>query len=255
MKKTQIIICIAILLICTFGFLMAPNNPDQINLANRLANGSIEFPFGTDTQGRCLLSRVLYGAKTSVGVVLISFITIILIAAPVGLFLGSRSKKIAFFWETLLNTVTALPPIVYLMVFIGAWGNSVFTTFIALTLAIFPKLVKLVKTKTELEMQRAYVLSAKVSGCKEIRLLFIHILPNCMKEIISYMSLMCAEMMMMITSFSFIGLGLGDSVKDLGGILKEAYQVVLLRSDIMIYPIIFIVLISLAFNLMGQEVE
>lgn len=215
----------------------------------------ITYPFGTDIQGRCLLSRILYAAKTSMGVVLMAFVLVILTACPIGLVMGYQKKTTSWIGDSILNTITALPPIAYLMVFIGAWGNSVATTFIALTLAILPRLVKLVKTKTELERNKAYVSSAQVSGCSTVRLLFRHILPNCSKEIISYMSLMCSEMMVMITSFSFIGLGLGDQVKDLGTVIQEAYQVLLLRSDIMVYPVVMVVLITLSFNLLGQEVQ
>lgn len=253
--KWSLIMCLLVLLLCFLGFMFAPNDPDKIDLTNRLAGCSSQFPFGTDIQGRCLLSRILYGARTSVGIVAISFMLIIITACPVGLFFGLKQKFLPWFWDTVLNTITALPPIVYLMVFIGAWGNSVNTTFLALTLGVFPRLVKLVKTKTEIEMEKAYVLSAKVSGCRTFRLLFRHIFPNCLKEIISYMSLMCAEMIMMITSFSFIGLGLGDNVKELGAIIEDAHKVILLRNDIMLYPIIIVIIIALSFNLVGQEVE
>lgn len=251
----RIVIPIALILMCAAAFVFAPNDPGQVNLLIRLQPPSGEYPFGTDIQGRCLLSRVLYGARTSTGIVMVSSILIISAACPLGLCMGYASKKNSWFVDSILNTVTALPPVAYLMVFIGAWGNGIFTTFLALTLSVFPRLVKLVKTKTEVEKEKAYVLCAKVSGASNVRQMFYHILPNCLREIVSFMSLMCAEMIMMVTSFSFIGLGLGDNAVDLGGILQEAYEVVLLRPDIMIYPILFVILISLAFNLLGENVE
>lgn len=240
---------------CLFGFVFAPNDPDKVDLTIRLIGPSLRYPLGTDTQGRCLFSRILYGSQISVAVVLISVLLILIVSCPIGLYMGKSKKKLKWIVDTVLNAMTALPPIAYLMVFIGAWGNSIFTTFIALTLSILPRLVKLLKTKSELELEKAYVSSALVSGCSTSRLLFIHILPNCFNEIISYLSLMCAEMIMMITSFSFIGLGLGDDVKDLGGIIEEGYQVILLRNDIVLYPVIFVVLISLSFNLLGEKVK
>ena len=251
----RLVIPLTIILLCSTLFLFAPNDPDKVNLLARLQSPSAEYPFGTDTQGRCLLSRVLYGARLSVGVVLGSSVLIIWAACPVGLYMSYAGKKSGWLIDSILNTVTALPPIAYLMVFIGAWGNGVFTTFLALTLSIFPRLTKLIKTKGEIEKEKAYVLCAKVSGATVPHQLFRHILPNCAREIVSFMSLMCAEMIMMVTSFSFIGLGLGDNAVDLGGVIQEAYEVVLMRPDIMLYPVIFVIIISLAFNLLGQNVE
>ena len=250
-----IAILLTIILLCSIAFLFAPNDPDQVDLFVRLQQPSTKYPFGTDTQGRCLLSRVLYGARMSTGIVLVSSILIMVTACPIGLFMGYAKRKNGWLIDIVLNTVSALPPVAYLMIFIGAWGNGVFTTFLALTLAVFPRLVKLVKSKTELEKEKAYVLCAQVSGAGTMRQMFHHILPNCMREIVSFISLMCAEMIMMVTSFSFIGLGLGDNIVDLGGVLQEAYEVILIRPDIMIYPILFVILISLAFNLLGQTVE
>lgn len=250
-----VIIPLIIIFLCAIAFLFAPHDPDKVNLLIRLQSPSAEFPFGTDTQGRCLLSRVLYGARLSTGIVLGTSILIALIACPFGLYMGYVPKKSIWLIDTILNTITALPPIAYLMVFIGAWGNGVLTTLLALILGVFPKLVKLVKTKTEIEKEKAYVLCAQVSGAGTSRQLFCHILPNCIREIVSFMSLMCAEMIMMVTSFSFIGLGLGDNVVDLGGVIQEAYGVVLLRHDILVYPVVFVIVISLAFNVLGQNVK
>ncbi len=251
----SIVISLILILLCSFAFVFAPNDPDKVDLLLRLQPPSAEYPFGTDTQGRCLLSRVLYGARMSTGVVLGSSVMIVLASCPVGLFMGYAGRRCGWLVDSLLNTTTALPPVAYLMVFVGAWGNGVFTTFLALILAVFPRLVKLVKIKTEQEREKAYVLCARVSGASVMRQLFRHILPNCAREIISFVSLMCAEMIMLVTSFSFIGLGLGDNVVDLGIVLQEAYEVVLLRPDIMLYPIGFVILISLSFNLIGQTVE
>jgi ABC-type dipeptide/oligopeptide/nickel transport system permease subunit len=255
LKNWKISLPLLVIILCFFAFLLAPNDPEKINLLMRLQSPSWQYPFGTDSQGRCLASRIFYGARLSIGIVLGSSILIVITACPVGLMMGYSGDKTRWLTESILNSVTALPPIAYLMVFIGAWGNGVVTTFLALTLSIFPRLVKLVKTKTEIERNRAYVLCAIVSGASKTRQMFCHILPNCLKEIISFMSLMCAEMIMMITSFSFIGIGLGDNAIDLGGVIQEAYQVVLIRPEILVFPILFVVLISLAFNLLGQNVE
>lgn len=254
-QRIFIEIGICIIIFCTFAFLIAPNSPNEVNLSNRLLAPSGLYPFGTDKMGRCVLSRVFYGGYTTLGIVLSSAIFIIIFGAPIGLFMGYHKGRFKFLKNSLLNAFTALPPIAYLLVFIGAWGNSVFTMLIALTFAEVLRVIKLVKAKTEIERQKAYVLCAIASGASNSRIIFKHIFPNLIKEILVFLSLSCAEMTIMITSFSFLGLGLGDDVVDWGNMILQGRTVSMIRPDIMIYPIIFVFLCTFSFNKLAEVLE
>ena len=172
-----------------------------------------------------------------------------------GLFIGYGKAKDNVAIESLLNAVTALPPIAYLIVFIGAWGNGVLTMLTALTLSLFLRLIKIVKARTEIERDKAYVLCAVAAGASKLRILFVHIMPNLIKDVIAFLSLSGAEMVLMITSFSFIGVGLGDNVIDWGSMILEGRAVSMIRPDIILYPIIFVFLCTLSFNVLGKELE
>lgn len=253
-KIIIISLSIFILLFCTFGFLLAPNDPEKMDLLARLAPSSEKYPFGTDSMGRCVFTRILYGGQTSLLVVLITAAIVLAVGMPIGMIMGTTKRGIVTsVVESILNAVTSMPPIAYLIVFIGAWGNSIFTMMIALTLSLVLRVIKLVKAQTEQEWTKAYVLCALSSGATNMRILIFHILPNIIKESFIFLSLSCADMIVMITSFSFIGLTMGDGTIDWGSMIEEGQTVLMKRPDLIIYPMIFAFFATFAFNSLADE--
>ena len=253
-KKVIIVVAIFILLFCTFGFIFAPNDPAEMNFLSRLAPPSDQYPFGTDAMGRCVLSRILYGGQTSLFVVLFTSCIVLVFGLPIGMLMGTmKSGAITSIIESVLNAVTAMPPIAYLIVFIGAWGNSILTMTIALTLSLVLRIIKLVKAQTSQEWGKAYVLCAVSSGASDLRVLIYHILPNIIKESLIFLSLSCADMIVMITSFSFIGLTMGDGTIDWGSMIEEGQSVAMRRPDLIVYPMIFAFFATFAFNSLADE--
>lgn len=251
--KYTVALSLLLLVFCAVGFLVAPNDPTTVNLSARLLPPDAAYPFGTDTMGRCVLSRILYGGQTTLGIVLLSGALILSIGIPLGLWMGSLGQGLfTTILESTLNAVTSMPPIAYLIVFIGAWGNSIFTMLVALTLSLVLRIIKLVKAQTEVEKNKAYVLCAVSSGAGSARVLFIHILPNILKSSLVFLSLSCADMIVMITSFSFIGLGLGDGAIDWGSMIQEGQAVSMIRPDLIVYPMIFAFFCTFSFNILAD---
>lgn len=254
-QKAIYVLCILAILFCALGSLFAPNDPNLVDLTVKLQGPSAQYPFGTDAMGRCVLSRVLYGGRTTLGIVLLSAGLILAVGLPLGLLMGSAKKRSGLVGESLLNAATALPPIAYLIVFMGAWGSGARTTMVAVALSLFLRVIKLVKSKTEFENGKAYVLCATAAGASRARILFVHILPNLFQDVLLFLCLSCADMIMMITSFSFMGLGLGDTAVDWGGMILDAQAVAFKRPELIFYPILFVFLCTVAFNVLGEERE
>lgn len=114
---------------------------------------------------------------------------------------------------------------------------------------------KLVKTQTEIELDKAYVLCAVSSGASRSRVLFVHILPNIIRPLVHFLCLSCAEMIMNISAFSFIGLTLGDDVIDWGSMLSAGRSMLMTHPSLLFLPILFIFLCTLAFNLLAKQLE
>lgn len=248
-----LIISMLVLLFLVIGFLFAPNDPMESNLLERYVSPCAEYPFGTDALGRCILSRILYGGWTTLGIVLGGSLIVFLIGTVIGMVTSRAVMKENVFADGLINAVTAIPPIAYLIVFIGAWGSGAKTTLVALTVSYILRYIKLVRTRTDMEMEKAYIMCAIASGASKVRILLIHIFPNLFAEMIRFLCLSCADMILAITGFSFIGLGLGDNVVDWGSMILEARSALILHPALILYPIGVVILSTLCFNVIGRQ--
>ena len=246
---------IAIILFCFLGFLFAPNDPSVTDVMNKYQSASAQYPFGTDNMGRCEFSRILAGGWVTIGIVLAGSAIVAVIGSLVGLLLGQSSTAKNVLLDSIMNAVTAIPPVAYLIIFIGIWGNSIPTMMVSLTASLILRMIKLVKTRTEMEMAKAYIMCAVSSGASRFRILLGHVLPNIGKEIVRFLCLSCAEMIMAISGFSFIGLTLGDDVIDWGSMLSSARSYLGMAPMLLFYPILFIFLSTLSFNILGKKLE
>ena len=245
-KRFALLIPTLVIIFFFIGFLFAPNDPMKSNLLARYADPSAEYPFGTDALGRCILSRILYGGWTTLGIVLGGSLIVFLIGTVIGMVTSRAVMKENALIDGLINAVTAIPPIAYLIVFIGAWGSGAKTTLVALTVSYILRYIKLVRTRTDMEMGKAYVMCAIASGASKLRIMLIHIFPNLIAEMIRFLCLSCA-------GFSFIGLGLGDNVVDWGSMILDARGALVLHPTMILYPIGAVILSTLCFNVIGRQ--
>ena len=185
-SKAGMVLPLLVLCVCAFGFVFAPNDPELVDLTKKFLAPCPEFPLGADNLGRCVLSRLLYGGRTTLGIVLVGSVTVSVFGTLIGLLMGSGKNGKNLILEGVLNAVTAIPPIAYLIIFIAAWGNSVFTMVVAVSASLMLRVIKLVQTRTEIEQGKAYVMCAVASGAKPSRILFVHILPNLIWDVLHF---------------------------------------------------------------------
>lgn len=248
------IISVLILAFAAFGYFFAPNDPQHIDLGVRLAPKNHVYPLGADTMGRCILSRLLYGGKTTMWIVGMEFVLVFLCGTGIGLFLAGFAKRFILA-ESTLSALTAIPPLVYLIVFMGAWGNSMATMIVALTLSLSLRLIKLVKFRALEESKRAYVLCAYVSGENKALILVKEILPNIFYEVLRFLCLSSVEIIISISAFSIIGLSMGAHVVDWGLMISDARSMIITRPDLILYPVGAIVACSFALNSLARSLE
>lgn len=144
---------IVILLFFLFGSFFAPHDPTATNIRGKYLSSSAEYPFGTDDFGRCEFSRILEGGKITLGIVLVGSAIVILLGIVFGILLAKTGRRRNILAESILNAVTAIPPVAYLIIFIGIWGNSIPTMLVALTASLVLRMIKLVKQITQGDFQ------------------------------------------------------------------------------------------------------
>lgn len=245
------VVPITVLLFFLFGASLAPHDPNTANIQDKFLPRSDVYPLGTDNFGRCEFSRILEGGKTTLGIVLVGSCIVMVLGVLGGIFLAKTGEHRNILSESILNAVTAIPPVAYLIIFIGIWGNSVLTMLVALTASLVLRMIKLVKSLAEAEYHKAYIMCAIACGASKLRIMLAHILPNIIQDIVQFICLSCAEMIIAISGFSFIGLSLGDDVIDWGIMLSDASALAGTHPELLFYPILFIFISSLCFNYLG----
>ena len=261
-KKSAVVMAAIFFALVVFSFIALKIGKYDYADAQIMADSALaftkpngEFWFGTDNLGRCVLSRLLYGGRTTLGIVLVGSVTVSVLGTLVGLLMGGGKNGKNLILEGVLNAVTAIPPIAYLIIFIAAWGNSVFTMVVAVSASLLLRVIKLVQTRTEIEQGKAYVMCAVASGARPRRILFVHILPNLVWDVLHFICLSCADMTLSIVSFSFIGLGMGDNVVDWGSMVSETHHYLLSYPGLTLYPVLMIVVCTMAFHTLGRWIE
>lgn len=162
-----------VILFIFFGSFFAPNDPLEVNLPLRFANPSSKYLLGNDSMGRCVLSRILYGGKTTLFMVM----TASIIVFTLGLLLGTLTSKVTMkknvIVDSIINAVTAIPPIAYLIIFIASWGNGIKTTLIALVVSYILRFLRLVRTQINIEYDKAYCTCMISLGASKTRLVLV----------------------------------------------------------------------------------
>lgn len=119
---------------------------------------------------------------------------------------------------------------------------------------LFLRLIKLVNTRADIELQKAYAMCAVTSGARRMQLLFRHILPNLLDDVVRFVCLSASDMVLAIAGFSFIGLGLGDDVIDWGSMVSESHHLMLSHPGLTLFPVLFIFLAALSLHILGRSV-
>lgn len=162
---------IVILLFFLFGSFFAPHDPTATNIRGKYLSSSAEYPFGTDDFGRCEFSRILEGGKITLGIVLVGSAIVILLGIVFGILLAKTGRRRNILAESILNAVTAIPPVAYLIIFIGIWGNSIPTMLVALTASLVLRMMN----SGDLEIAQGQILldgdNLLIHGAKERRAL------------------------------------------------------------------------------------
>lgn len=243
---------ILLILMAIFAPLIAPYNPNKINLREKLTPPSLKHPFGTDEVGRDLLSRVIYGSRISlqvgIVVVLLSGIPGILIGAFSGYYGGQFDNIIM----RLMDIIMAFPPLVLALSIAAALGPSLVNSMIAVAFIMIPKFSRLVRGEALALKEKPFVLATRAQGGKPIYIIFRHIIPNSVSSVIVLASLVMGDAILIAASLSFIGLGAQPPTPEWGALVSMGRKYILDQWWYATFPGLFIFFAVMGFNLFGD---
>lgn len=249
------VLALILALMCIFVTHIAPNDPLKTNMANSLQGSSSQFPLGTDNLGRCLLSRLLYGAVTSLKLTFWLVITVFIVGTTVGTLAGYFGGIADTIIMRLSDIFLAFPSIIFAIAIVGILGASSINTVMALLVVDWVKYARVSKSLVISIRKKDYIKAAKMGGAKEYQIIFKYILPNIIPSLVVMATMDLGTMMLQISSLSFLGLGAQPPTPEWGNMLNEGKDYMQTLPALMIYPGIGIFITVMVFNLVGDSMR
>lgn len=231
---------------------LAPYDPLVQDLAARLQPPSPSHLFGTDGLGRDALSRLLYGARATLGLVASVAVLMVPLGLSIGVVAGYWGGWIDRFLTGLTSLVMAFPPLVLALAFVGALGPGLLNSALALILTGWPAYARLARAETRILRQSDYVNAARMQGIVGVRLLWGHILPACVPTMQVRLALDLASIILAAAAFGFLGLGVRPPTPEWGMMIAEGSKVIFDQWWVAAFPGAAIFLASLGFNLVAE---
>ena len=248
----------ALILTALFAAYLAPY-PDQgkgqSNLGERLLAPALKHPLGTDNLGRDILSRIIFGARISVQASLAVVALVASIGVPLGLMAGYFGGKTDELIMRFADMVLAFPSYLLAIAIVASLGPSLTNALIAVSLPWWPWYTRLMRSQVLSIKEMQFVESAKAVGASRWRIMFRHILPNCLSPIIVQATLDMGYIILAIASLGFLGLGTQPPTADWGVMVSDGREFFMTQWWISTFSGAAIFLTVLAFNLVGDGIR
>jgi ABC-type dipeptide/oligopeptide/nickel transport system permease subunit len=237
---------------------LAPHDPIEQDLLSTqlppawMQGGEATFPFGTDSLGRCVLSRLMYAARTAVVVALIAASLAAIIGIAFGLVAGMFGGWIDQLVSRLIDVWMAFPPVLLSIVLAAVIGAGLTSVIAAIVVVDWTRFARVVRAETMVQLQRDYASAARALGLSRGQILRLEILPNLIPLIVTLFAVEMGIAILVEVILSFVGISVAGDVATWGGMIVEGRQVVYQAPWIMAFPIGCVILSVIGFNLLGD---
>lgn len=259
MSQTRSKIGLAIVLLfvaaAVFAPLIAPNDPLLVDVSHKLEGPSSTYWFGTDQLGRCIASRLLWGGRNSLLYGAIVLVITLLVGVPIGLISGYVGGKTDLFFMRVIDIFMAMPSFIVALAIAGTLGASGKNLVLSMSFVYWAGYARLSRALTIQVKEQNYMMALKAGGCGHTRIIFRHVLRNIAPSIIALATMEIGTIILAIAGFSFIGLGVQPPTPEWGIMLSDSKNFIQTFPQLMIYPGIVIVIVVMAFNLLGEGMK
>ena len=231
---------------------IAPYDPIDQSILQRLKPPSAAHWFGTDFYGRDTLSRILYGARISLTIGLVAISAAMIVGSFIGMIAGYFGGALDIVLMQIMDVLLAFPSLILGLFIVAMLGPSVENLIVAIALTAVPPFARIARAPTIAVKEREFVEAGRALGYSDKRLLFGHILPNIMPEILVMGSLWLATAIRVEASLAFIGLGVSPPTPTWGGMIREGFENILDSFWLAVFPSIAILLVVFSLNLLGD---
>lgn len=231
---------------------VSPHDPLQVDLQNRFAPASLDHWFGTDHMGRDVASRLIWGARVSLGAVLLTITFVILTGFVTGAVSGFVGGAVDNLIMRICELFMTFPTFVLALFLIGVFGTGLTNVIIAIVLTHWAWYARIVRSMVLSLRNREYILAARVAGSGSFKIFSQHIAPPVFTQLIILATLDLGHMLLHVSGLSFLGLGIQPPTSEWGVMIKDACQLIWSNPGQVIMPGLMILLTVLAFNIPGD---
>ncbi len=260
-NKTAIaglIIIIIFIMVAIFAPYISPHDPIDTSLYDQLKppvwqeGGTTKHYLGTDDLGRDILSRLIYGARISLLVSVISVSIAFFFGTLIGAVSGYKKGWIDNIVMRIMDIILSFPYILLAIVIVAYLGPGLENAMIAIGITYIPRFARIVRGSVLEECEKDYVTAARAIGANEFRIIFLAILPNCLGPLIVQTTLNFASAILDAAALSFLGLGAQPPTPEWGAMIAQSRSLILRASWVMTLPGLAILFAVLGFNLLGD---
>jgi peptide/nickel transport system permease protein len=246
------ILIVVVILIAISAPWISPYDPREQKVLKRLQGPQADYLLGTDHFGRDILSRVIWGSRTSLTVGLVAVTIAGLLGTCLGIIAGYKGGLIENFIMRAADVILSLPSLLMGLMVIVVLGMGTFKVAIAIAVALTPRFIRLAHGPTLSLKEIGYVEAARASGGGEVRIMLRHILPNIIGPIAVMATLWVATAIRIEASLSFLGLGTQPPNSSWGLMLKSGVNNIMISPWLAIFPGLAIMFAVMSFNMVGD---
>jgi peptide/nickel transport system permease protein len=250
-----LVLLAAIVSIAVFAPLIAPYDPFEQSIVARLQPPSAEFLLGTDSYGRDVLSRLIYGSRISLLVGFVAILIAMTIGCTIGIVTGYLGDLFDQLVMGLLDVMLSFPTLLLGLMIAAMLGASLQNLVIAIAITEIAPFARVARAPTIVLKQQDFVMAGRALGFGPIRIMGVHILPNLISDVVVMSSLWMASAIRTEASLSFIGLGVPPPTPSWGSMIREGFDNILDAWWLAVFPSLAILLTVLALNLLGDALR
>ena len=246
------VLLVAILLVCILAPVVAPYDPNAQDLTQVLAKPSAAHWLGCDQTGRDIFSRIIYGGRTALVSAVMVVVISVIIGIPLGLISGYKGGLADTIIMRCCDILLSFPSLLLAFVLVAGLGRNTFNAVLALGIVYVPMLTRLTRSLTLVEKNKVYVSACVSLGYSDTRILYRHILPNCIPSLIVLFTLNVPSAILSESSLSFLGIGAQPPAASWGLMVNQSKQFLFTQPWLALAPCIAIMIVVLAFNFLGD---
>jgi peptide/nickel transport system permease protein len=231
---------------------IAPFDPNEQNVLLNLQPPSAEHWFGTDVFGRDVLSRVIFGARISLFVGAFATLAGIFIGTTIGVVSGYFGGLVDRLITSATDVLLSFPQLIMGLILVAVLGANLFNLILAIAITAVPAFIRVARASTLAMKERDFVDACRALGFGDPRIMFLHVLPNIMDEVVVMGSLWFAAAIRTESTLAFIGLGVPPPTATWGGIIRDGFDNLLDASWLSIFPSLALLTIMIALNMIGD---